>query len=108
MLLSLSPAAALSGYVTGYWFVQDLAGDHRDKAIVTIPQAGGVLTINLGRPNRVLDGGLTPTLSLLGVRTRARNWQSDANTCFVMIMLTCSGMARLIGLAPIKWRVFLR
>jgi hypothetical protein len=40
MLLSIAPARPLATYVKGYWFVQDVVGNHRGKPISTSPQPG--------------------------------------------------------------------
>jgi AraC-like DNA-binding protein len=95
MLLSISPAKPLATFVTGYWFVEDLVGAYRGNPISTSPQPGAVLTINLGRPNSILDGLPSPRASLLGVQTLRRHWRSHEDTSFVMIMLSCAGLANL-------------
>jgi AraC-like DNA-binding protein len=95
MLTLLEPSPALLPFVDGYLRVCDLAGDHRGRPIKTAPRPGGVLTVNLGRPNRTADGAATPISSLLGIQTCARSWRSDADTHFVMALLTPSGLARL-------------
>jgi AraC-like DNA-binding protein len=94
MLALLAPSPALSPFVDGYLYVRDLAGEHRGRPITTAPRPGGVLTVNLGRPNRTADGTPTPTSSLLGIQTCARGWCSDADTHFVMALFTPSGLAR--------------
>ncbi len=94
-MLSLSePSPALRPFVDGYVHVCDVAGDHRSRPIRTTPRPGGVLTVNLGQPNRTATGAVTPRLSLLGIQTCARSWRSDANTHFVMALLTPAGLAR--------------
>ncbi len=93
MLAYFRPSPALLPYVDGFVYVRDLDGQHRGHAIQTAPRPGGVLTVNLGRPNQTADGTTTPTLSLLGVQTFARSWRSDANTHFVMALLTPAGLA---------------
>ena len=94
MLALIDPSPPLSPFVDGYLYVRDLAGDHRCRPIRTAPRPGAVLTVNLGRPNRTADGVFTPTLSLLGIQTHARSWRSDADTHFVMALLTPAGLAR--------------
>jgi AraC-like DNA-binding protein len=94
MLALTEPSPPLLPFVDGYLYVRDLAGEHRDRPIRTAPRPGGVLTINLGRPNRTADGAATPILSLLGVQMRARSWRSGADTHFVMALLTPAGLAR--------------
>ncbi|HEY0478358.1 MAG TPA: helix-turn-helix domain-containing protein [Kofleriaceae bacterium] len=90
----IEPSPALLPFVDGYLHVRDLAGDHRGRPIRTAPRPGGVLTVNLGQPNRTADGAATPRLSLLGIQTCARSWRSDANTHFVMALLTPAGLVR--------------
>jgi AraC-like DNA-binding protein len=95
MLAHIPASPELRPYVDSYLYVQDIAGVHRGKPIRTAPRPGGVLTVNLGRPNQSADGGTSPALSLLGVQTRARNWRSDADTHFIAALLTPAGLARL-------------
>lgn len=95
MLALLKPSAPLLPYVDAYWCVRDVEGAHRDWPIATAPRPGGVLTVNLGRPNRTADGAATPVLSLLGLQTQTRAWRSDMDTHFVMALLTPAGLARL-------------
>lgn len=95
MFLVQPPAPALAPFVAGYWFVQDLAGEHEGRPIRTSPHPGAVLSVNIGRPNAVEDGPLVPRASLLGVQTAARKWRSWSDTYFVMAMLTVRGLARL-------------
>jgi AraC-like DNA-binding protein len=94
MLMLIEPSPPLLPFVDGYLHARDLAGDHRDLPIRTAPRPGGVLTFNLGQPNRTGDGAATPRLSLLGIQTCARSWRSDTNTHFVMGLLTPAGLAR--------------
>jgi AraC-like DNA-binding protein len=94
MLMPSAPSPPLRPFVDGYLHVRDLAGDHRGRPIRTAPRPGGVLTINLGQPNRTGDGAATPRLSLLGIQRCARSWRSDADTHFVMALLTPAGLAR--------------
>jgi AraC-like DNA-binding protein len=94
MLALLQPSPPLLPFVDGYLHVRDLAGDHRGRPIKTAPRPGGVLTVNLGRPNCTADGATTPISSLLGIQTCARSWRSHADTHFVMALLTPSGLAR--------------
>ena len=96
MLLSVRPSPLLEAHVAGYWFVRDIEGVYRGKPIITSPQPGGVLTINFGRPNAMVGGPVVPRVSLLGVQTEGRRWRSDTETFFVMVMLTCVGMASLL------------
>lgn len=95
MLSPHQPSLPLRPYVSGYWHISDIAGAHRGLPIDTAPRAGAVLTVNIGLPNRSLDGNLTPMISLLGVQTQARSWRSDVDTNFVMALLTPLGLARL-------------
>ena len=74
-------------------YVRDIVGAYRNFPITTAPRPGGVLTINLGRPNRSADGATTPILSLLGVHTCARGWLSDTDSHFIMALLTPVGLA---------------
>jgi AraC-like DNA-binding protein len=94
MLAHIPASPALLPYVDGYLYVQDLAGAHRGNPIRTTPRPGGVLTVNLGRPNQPADGETSPVLSLLGVQTRARDWRSDVDTHFIAALLTPAGLAR--------------
>lgn len=94
MLALIEPSPPLLPFVDGYLHVRDLLGDHRGRPIRTAPRPGGVLTINLGQPNRTANGVATPRLSLLGIQTCARSWCSDANTHIVMALLTPAGLAR--------------
>jgi AraC-like DNA-binding protein len=93
MLTYIRPSLALLPYVDGYIYVRDPTGQHRGQPIRTTPRPGGVLTVNLGRPNQTADGATTPILSLLGIQTGARGWRSDANAHFVMVLLTPAGLA---------------
>lgn len=94
-MLALPPAAALSTLVQGYWFIQDLAGEHAGRPIRTSPIPLAVLSVNMGRPNAAEDGSLVPQASLLGLQSRARTWRSWPDTYFVMAMLTVPGIIRL-------------
>ena len=96
-MFTTRPAAeALAPFVSGYWFVEDLAGAHpRDVPIHTVPRPGAVLTVHLGRPN---EGELpigAPAVSLLGVQSRARAWWSRGDCYLVMVMLSLPGVLRL-------------
>lgn len=91
----IKPSPVLSSFVEGFCCVRDLDGAHRALPIDTAPRPGGVLTVNLGRPNSTADGGATPILSLLGVQTQRRAWRSDVGTHIVMALLTPAGLARL-------------
>ena len=94
-LRTLSPAAALAPFVTGYWVIEDLAGAHAGRPITTAPHAGAVLTVHLGRPNTG-EFAAAPRASLLGVQSRARTWWSSRETAFVMCMFSVPGLARLL------------
>ena len=94
MLALVRPSPPLLAYVDGYVYVRDIAGAHRGLSIRTAPRPGGVLTVNLGRPNRASDGSATPMLSLLGIQNCARTWRSDADSHFVMALLTPAGLTR--------------
>ncbi|MEM9460897.1 MAG: helix-turn-helix domain-containing protein [Myxococcota bacterium] len=95
MFLVVPPAPALSPYVAGYWFVQDLLGVYEGQPIRTSPHPGAVLSFNFGRPNAMDGGPVVPSASLLGIQTVARRWRSWADTYFVMAMLTVRGLVRL-------------
>lgn len=95
MFVRYAPAPPLAGYVSGYWFVQDLPGVYEGAPIRTAPFPGAVLSINIGRPNQMVGGPVAPRLSLLGLQTEARSWRSWDDTYFVMAMLTAPGLARL-------------
>lgn len=95
MLALISPSAALSPYVDGYWCVCDTGRAQSPRRIDTAPRPGGVLTVNFGPPNRTAAGSPTPVLSLLGVQTGARAWRPDRETHFAMALLTPAGVARL-------------
>lgn len=99
MPMVISPDLRLSQYVTSYCFVQDLAGEQMGRPIRTCPQPGAVLSVNFGRPNAMVDGPMVPPVSLLGVQTVSRAWQSWDNTFFVMAMLTVEGLVRLFPAA---------
>lgn len=94
-MLTLPPAPALSTLVQGYWFVEDLAGEHEGRPIRTSPIPWAVLSVNMGRPNAAEDGSLVPQASLLGLQSRVRAWRSWSDTYFVMAMLTVPGIIRL-------------
>lgn len=94
-LVVSAPDPRLSAFVVGYWFVRDMAGAHAGTAVRTSPHPGAVLTVNLGRPNAMVDGPVVPRTSLLGLQTVARGWRSWSETYFVMAMLTVEGLARL-------------
>lgn len=95
MFLSLPPAPELSALVQGYWFVEDLPGEHEGRPIRTSPIPLAVLSVNIGRPNATQDGTLVPGASLLGLQSRVRSWRSWSGTYFVMAMLTVRGLVRL-------------
>jgi AraC-like DNA-binding protein len=95
MLLALPPCAALTRFVRLYCLVEDIAGERAGVVIETCPYPGAVLTVNLGQPNSVADGPITPEVSFLGVQTKGRKWLSCPETYFVMIFLTFDGLARL-------------
>jgi len=94
-MLVLLPDQVLSAWVQGYWFVQDLPGEHAGRPIRTSPIPLAVLSVNMGRPNAAEDGSLVPQASLLGLQSRARAWRSWPETYFVMVMLTVPGIIRL-------------
>src|ERR1700676_1911689 len=95
MFKAISPAGQLAPFVHAYWFVDDFEGNHAGRAIHTSPLPGAILTVNFGRPNAP-EGALTsPRVSLLGLQTEGRRWRSWPDTCFVMVMLTVPGLARL-------------
>lgn len=94
-LVSVLPHPSLRPFVQAYWFVKDIDGQHEGQPIHTAPHAGAVLTVNIGRPNAMIDGPLVPAVSLLGVQTEARQWRSWAETYFVMALLSPAGLVRL-------------
>ena len=95
MFLVLPPSPLLAHHVRGYWFVEDLPGVHEGTPISTSPHPGAVLSINFGHPN-VMEGGPTvPQVALLGLQSEKRRWKSWPETYFVMVMLSCLGLARL-------------
>lgn len=95
MLSLLRTSTDLLPYVDAYLCVRDADPPDHGRAIDTAPRPGGVLTVNLGTPNRTAGGALTPVLSILGVQTRGRSWRAEENTHFVMALLTPAGIARL-------------
>ncbi len=95
MFLTLPPAPPLASIVHSYWFVEDIPGQHQGRPIRTSPIPAAVLSVNVGRPNAAEDGSLVPDVSLLGLQSRPRSWQSWSNTYFVMAMLTIAGLVRL-------------
>jgi AraC-like DNA-binding protein len=95
VFLACRPDPRLAPYVLGYWFVEDLRGEHEGRPIRTAPHPGAVLSVNFGRPNAMEGGPLVPRASLLGVQTVGRGWRSWSGTYFVMAMLTAPGLARL-------------
>jgi AraC-like DNA-binding protein len=96
MFVTRPVSEALAPFVTGYWFIEDLAGTHPlGVPIHTAPRPGAVLTVHLGRPNvGELPVG-APAVSLLGVQSRARAWWSRGDCYFVMVMLSVPGVLRL-------------
>lgn len=94
-LLALAASPALRPFVTAYWFVRDDEGVLRGEEIRTSPHGGAVLTVNFGRPNRLVGGPPVPRASLLGPQTAERRWRSNVETSFVMAMLTPAGLASL-------------
>ncbi|MGV1824946.1 helix-turn-helix domain-containing protein [Agrobacterium vitis] len=95
MFLILPPAPVLATLVKGYWFIEDLPGEHAGHLIRTSPVPLAVLSVNIGRPNAAEDGGLVPNVSLLGLQSQSRAWRSWSDTYFVMVMLTIPGFVRL-------------
>lgn len=95
MFLALPPAPPLAAHVLGYWFVEDLPGEYQGRPIRTSPHPGAVLSIQFGRPNAMVGGPVVPRVSLLGLQSAVRNWQSWSETYFVMVMLTLRGLTRL-------------
>lgn len=89
----VKPSRPMRRYVEAYWYVRNK--EAVDSGVTTTPRPGGVLTVNLGRPNRAADGTPTPTLSLLGIQTMKRTWLAAADTHFAMALLTPAGLARL-------------
>lgn len=96
MFVTRPATEALAPFVTGYWFIEDLAGAHPpDVPIRTAPRPGAVLTVHLGRPNASELPAGAPVVSLLGVQSRARSWWSRGDCYLVMVMLSVHGMIRL-------------
>jgi AraC-like DNA-binding protein len=95
MFKIIPPAQDLATLVQGYWFVEDLPGEHAGALIRTSPVPYAVLSVNIGRPNAEENGCLVPDVSLLGVQSQNRAWRSWPETYFVMTMLTISGFVRL-------------
>ena len=81
--------------VRGYWCADDWEGESVDRPIATGPSTGGILTINVGRPNSRLGDAPGPQVSLAGLYTRVHHWRSCHETSFVMVMLTPYGISRL-------------
>ncbi|MEM5583860.1 helix-turn-helix domain-containing protein [Roseibium sp. AS2] len=97
MFKILPPARDLATLVQGYWFVEDLPGDHAGAMIRTSPVPYAVLSVNIGRPNSEENGRLVPDVALLGLQSQNRSWCSWSDTYFVMVMLTVSGLVRLFS-----------
>ncbi|MDQ1198741.1 helix-turn-helix domain-containing protein [Agrobacterium sp. SORGH_AS 787] len=95
MLEIVSPTDSLKSVVHSYWFIEDLTGRYSRDLIRTSPIPLAVLSINMGRPNMLAEGGTVPDVSLLGLQTQARAWKSVPGTRFVMMMLTIKGFVRL-------------
>jgi len=95
MVKILPPARCLAALVQGYWFIEDLLGEHAGSNIRTSPVPYAVLSVNLGRPNAEENGRLVPGVSLLGLQSQNRVWRSWSDTYFVMVMLTMQGLVRL-------------
>lgn len=95
MFVTLPPDPKLAPIVVAYWFIEDIAGEFEGQAIQTSPIPTAVLSVNIGQPNTTEDGSLIPRVSLLGLQSRARSWQSCADTYFVMVLLTIPGLVRL-------------
>lgn len=95
MFTILPPDRCLAALVQGYWFVEDLPGEHAGSNIRTCPVPYAVLSVNLGRPNAEENGQLVPGVSLLGLQSQNRVWRSWSDTYFVMVMLTMPGLVRL-------------
>ncbi|MBN8232308.1 AraC family transcriptional regulator [Corallococcus macrosporus] len=93
--LKQAPAAPLSPFVLGYWFIQDLKGAYSGRPIQTSPSPAAVLTLNFGRPCSSDFAAGAPRASLLGVQSRRRVWRSGEGCAFVMVMLKPAGLARL-------------
>lgn len=89
------PSARHVPLIRGYWCVEDWIGVHVGKPITTGPSAGGLVTVNFGRPNANACGVPGPPVALSGLYTRLHQWQSYAETCFIMVMLSPQGLARL-------------
>lgn len=95
MFQVIAPCPSLAAYVSGYWFVRDLAGEYEGQSIETCPCPGAVLSVNFGRPNAMEGGPTVPEVSLLGLQTGSRRWRSWSDTYFVMAMLSVTGLVRL-------------
>ena len=95
MLLAIPPRATLARFVRCCCFVEDIAGERAGVVIETCPNPGSVLTINVGRPNSIAGGPITPAVSFFGPQTKTRKWLSGLDTYFLMIFLTIDGLVRL-------------
>lgn len=89
------PSARHVPLIRGYWCVEDWMGVHVGKPITTGPSAGSLVTVNFGRPNSDSNGVPGPRVALSGLYTRLHQWQSCAETCFIMVLLSPQGLARL-------------
>ncbi len=72
MLEIVFPDDNLRSIVHSYWIVEDLIGRYSGELIRTSPIPFAVLSVNIGRPNMLVEGGTVPDVSLLGLQTQAR------------------------------------
>ena len=86
----------LARLVIGYWFIEDLAGLQAGSPITTCPFPGAVLSVNIGRPNAMVDGPTVPRVGLLGLHERCLSWRSWKDTAFFMACLTAEGLASVL------------
>lgn len=89
----VAPSARHVSLIRGYWCVEDWSGVHVGKPIITGPSAGSIVTVNVGLPNADAEGRPGPQVALSGLYTQVHQWQSCAETCFIMVMLSAQGLA---------------
>lgn len=95
VIKSLRPNPSLRSVVSQYYFVQDLAGEYKNKPVTSIPLPGAAISVSFGRPNAPVGGPAIPSACILGAQSVARSWISFGDTFFIMALLTPIGLARL-------------
>ncbi|MBT0587075.1 helix-turn-helix domain-containing protein [Alteromonas oceanisediminis] len=95
MIINLKPHSSLSRYILSYRIINDLQQEYADVEIETCPQPVGILTLNYGDPTLTESGVPHFRVSLLGIQTQVRKWFPQAQSYFIMILLTPVGMTRL-------------